>query len=176
MWDPAASGSSRVSLLRCSIGDLGGALEGAGDVTTVGACPRAPMRLSRWMSGDGRRTGMGTGTWQGWDRDCSYSRVRQRGQEAQRGRAHHELLSCLPHRLGRGDLGYQRDPGEGGEGMSMGGVRGSQEGPSPRGDVVAGGSLTGSPLAPASPLLPGAPGSPWRWKERRGKSRLTPDP
>lgn len=110
---------------------------------------------------------MVTGTWRRWDRDCSYSRVRRRGQEAQRGRAHHELLSCLLRQLGRGDLGHQRDPGEGDEGMSTHGIHGSQEGLRPCGDV--GGSLTGSPLAPVSPLLPGAPGSPWRWKERRGK-------
>lgn len=170
MWDAATSGSSLVSLLRCSAGDLGAASEGAGGATTVGACPRAPMTLSRWRLGDGRRTGMVTGTRRRWDRDCSYSHVRRRGQEAQRGRAHHELLFCLLRQLGRGDLGHQRDPGEGEEGMSTHGIHRSQEGPSPCGDV--GGSLTGSPLAPVSPLLPGAPGSPWRWKERRGKKKM----
>ena len=39
MRDLATGGTSLVSLLRCSIRDLSGASEGAGDVTTVGVPP-----------------------------------------------------------------------------------------------------------------------------------------
>lgn len=61
MWDQAASRSSPGSLLRCSSGAPGGALEGAGEGTAVGACPRVPTRLSHWGLGGGRGTGQAQG-------------------------------------------------------------------------------------------------------------------
>lgn len=71
--------------------------------------------LPRGQGQDGDREMAAMGTGRGHGR--RYSHVRQRGRAAQRGRAHHGLLSFLPRQQGRGDLGHQRDPGEGGQGM-----------------------------------------------------------
>lgn len=99
--------------------------------------------------------------------DDADSPVLLQDRAAQQGRALHELLSCLPHRRGRGGLEHQRDPAGGESGVS-GREETLSRGCAERRWLL--GTLTGSPLAPVSPLLPGAPGSPW---ERGGEMLRT---
>lgn len=79
-------------------------------------------------------------------------------RQVQHHQAHHELLSFLPHQQVRRDPEVQLGPRTENSNYYYysGGFCEYQD------IIFASKKLTGSPLGPASPLVPWGPGSPWK--------------